>query len=151
MKAKFVIAIVVISAILVGTVSGFAASETFFAKNVKGDYDLKAKLDEAEFQAKAESMGMTVEEFKAYLVEEFEAKAESMGMTVEEYKAYIEQKELEKKEQYIKEFEAKAEDMGMTVEEYKEYLLEQFEEEAENMGMSISEYKDYLAEQKNGK
>ena len=147
MKAKYVIAIVVISAILVGTVSGFAASETFFAKNVKGDYDLKAKLDEAEFKAKAESMGMTVEEFKSYLVEEFEAKAESMGMTVEEYKEYLEQQE---KQEYY-EFEEKAESMGMTVEEYKEYLLEQFEEEAENMGMSISEYKDYLAELKNDK
>jgi len=135
MKAKYVIAVVVTLAILIGTVSGYAVSETFFDKSIKGDFDLKEKIDTAKFEAKAESMGMTVEEFKSFLVEEFESKAENMDMTVEEYKEYLAQQE---KEQY-KQFEEKAD------------LLEQYEAKAESMGMTISEYKDYLAEQKNGK
>ena len=145
MKTKFVIAIVCIIAIVIGTVSGYAGSEILFDKKVKGDFDLKEKIDTAKFEAKAESMGMTVTEFKAFLAEEFEAKAESMGMTVGEYKEYLAEQEKEKYNQ----FEAKAESLDMTIEEYKEYLLEQFEAEAESMGMTISEYKDYIAEQKN--
>ena len=119
MKAKFIVAIVCALAIIIGAVSGFAASENFFDKSIKGDYDLKAKLDAAKFEAKAESMGMTVEELGIYLAEEFEAKAESMNMTLEEYKVYLEQQE---KEKYEYDIEAKAESIGMTVEEYKEKL-----------------------------
>jgi cytidylate kinase len=107
MKAKFVIASVVALAILIGTVSGYTASETFSTKSIKGDFDLKGKIDEAKFEAKAESMGMTVEEFKAFLVEEFEEKAKEMGMTVEEYKEYLAQQEKEK----YNEFEEKAKEM----------------------------------------
>ena len=67
-----------------------------------------------QFEAKAEAMGMTGEEFKAYLSEQFEEKAEAMGMTVEEHKVYL-----------AEQFKAKAEAERMTVEEYKAYLIEQ--------------------------
>ena len=73
------------------------------------------------FKAKAEAKGMTVEEYKAYLVEQFEAKAEAMGMTVEEFKAYL----TEQRKAKYEAFKAEAEAKGMTVEEYKEYLAEQ--------------------------
>ena len=53
--------------------------------------------------------------------EVFEAKAESMGMTVEEFKKYL----AEQKKTGYEAFEAEAAAKGMTVEEYKEYLTEQ--------------------------
>lgn len=53
--------------------------------------------------------------------EAFEAKAESMGMTAEEFKKYL----IEQKKAKLAAFEAKAEASGMTIEEYKEYLTEQ--------------------------
>jgi len=115
MKTKFVIAIVCVIAILIGTISGYAGSEILFDKKVKGDFDLKEKIDTAKFEAKAESMDMTVEEFKTFLVEEFETKAQSMDMTVEEYKEYLAEQAKEKKDQYINEFNEKAQSMDMTV------------------------------------
>ena len=55
---------------------------------------------------------------KKSIIEQYEAKAEAMGMTVEEFKNYL----IEQKKADYEEFKAKAEEMGMTEVEYKEYL-----------------------------
>lgn len=85
MKAKYLLAIVCALAILIGAASGYAA----FDKGAKGD------LKEAylvKFEAKAEALGLTVEEFKEHLSEQFEAKAEAMGMTPSEFKEQFAEK-----------------------------------------------------------
>jgi hypothetical protein len=41
-------------------------------------------------------MGMTVEEYKEYLLDQFEVEAESMGMTISEYKDYLAEQKNEK-------------------------------------------------------
>ena len=143
MKTKYVLFIVVALALLIGTVSGSAASGVLFDRSVRGDFDLEGRIKAAEFGAKAECMNMTEAEFQEFLVEEFESEAEKMNMTTSEYREYLAEEECKK-------FEAKAESMGMTVDEYNEYLLEQFEAKAESMGMTISEFKEYIAEQRNG-
>lgn len=58
---------------------------------------------------------------KKLIIEQYETKAEAMGMTVEEFKDYL----IEQKKTEYEVFEAEAESKGMTIEEYKEYLTEQ--------------------------
>ncbi len=58
---------------------------------------------------------------KKSIIEQYEAKAEVMGMTVEEFKNYF----VEQKKAEYETFKAEAEANGMTIEEYKEYLAEQ--------------------------
>jgi ADP-heptose:LPS heptosyltransferase len=58
---------------------------------------------------------------KKSIIEQYEAKAEAMGMTVEEFKNYL----IEQKKAGYEAFKEEAETKGMTVEEYKEYLTEQ--------------------------
>jgi len=96
------------------------------------------------FEEKAASMGMTIEEFKKYLIKQgkgkheiFAKKAEAMNMTIEEFKKYL-----------VEQYEEKAASMGMSVEEFKKYMVEQkkakFEEKAASMGMSVEELKAYF-------
>ena len=70
----------------------------------------------------------------------FEEKAASMGMTIEEFKKYLIKQGKGKHEIFAK----KAEAMNMTIEEFKKYLVEQYEEKAASMGMSVEELKAYF-------
>ncbi len=56
-----------------------------------------------------------------YDLDAFEAKAKSLGMTLEELKAKI----IEDKKVEYEAFKAKAESLGLTIEELKEKLIEQ--------------------------
>ena len=58
---------------------------------------------------------------KKSIIERYETKAETMGMTVEEFKNYL----IEQKKAGYEAFKTGAEAKGMTIEEYKEYLTEQ--------------------------
>lgn len=99
MKVRYLLVIVCVIALL--AVSGYAASEAFSGKSVKGHFGSKEAYIEG-FEAKAEAMDMTVEEFKEYLSEQYEAKAEAMGMTVSEFKEYLGQMKKGKKQFHYK-------------------------------------------------
>jgi len=58
---------------------------------------------------------------KAVSVDVYKIKAAAMGMTIAEYKTYLVK---QKKDEYTA-FEAKSKANGMTMEEYKQYLAEQ--------------------------
>lgn len=77
----------------------------------------KEKLIMTEYYEKmqAESLGMTLEEYRKHIA----AKAESLGMTVEEYKK----------------MEIEAGTLGMRVEEYMDYKA------AESLGITVEKYK----------
>ncbi|HRW35368.1 MAG TPA: hypothetical protein P5107_09970 [Thermotogota bacterium] len=66
---------------------GLEGTKTYEKKDWDGDKSDYTYTQE-EFESKAESMGITVEELKVLMLEEFESKleskAESMGITVEE-------------------------------------------------------------------
>ena len=57
-------------------------------------------------------------EYKAHMLEQYEAKAEAMGMTIEEFKTYLGEQKKAKHDIFVTEAEGK----GMTLEEYKMFL-----------------------------
>ncbi len=93
-KKFYFIATILAVLITVGVVA--STTSAFDGKPFKSPISEEQKKAKYEaFEAKAESMAMTVTEYKEYLAEQYEAKAESMGMTVEEFKKYlIEQKKI---------------------------------------------------------
>lgn len=80
----------------------------------------------------AESIGMTLEEYRDYI----DAKAKSLEMTVEEYKKMeIEAGTLGMRVEEYKQMKVKAEKLGITVEKYKDIKTT-----AELMGMTVEGY-----------
>lgn len=74
-----------------------SSKTSYYHKDYSSQCDYKSKkLIIEQYEEKAEVMGMTVEEFKNYLIEQkktkyeiFEVEAKSKGMTIEEYKKYL--------------------------------------------------------------
>ncbi len=112
---------------------GLEGTKTNETKEWDGDKS-NYTYSEEDFESKAQSMGITVEELKEQMLEEFESKAESMGISVEELKELMkegktgEEKEWDgDKSNYTyseEELESKAESMGITVEELIELMKE---------------------------
>lgn len=91
--AVIIVGFLVISFYLLGcgSVEQSPVTPEALSEATSGDQEIRTTLGLTvdQIEAKAEAMGMTVKEFKAYLSEQFEAKAEAMGMTVEEFKTYL--------------------------------------------------------------
>ncbi len=87
-----------------------------YAEPVKEKDVSKDKSDQvAIWQAKAEAMGMTLEELKMATIEKYEAMAAAKGMTLEELKKHMAEKE--------KAFYAKAKELGISPQELKAQML----------------------------